>query len=243
MTAHDHRPAHQCPHCGEQIRRLPDNQTHYQCPRCRVRYLVMIDEETGATAFVDQTHQPTTPPLGLPPGSVRALVALAMVGSCTMLVARGADVPGALASLLLAVIGFYFGFRTKAATLSDRIYDPAARRELPLYLPSGVIRTLVIAGVVATAVLLYRRERLLEPSEHLEFFVVLAGLIGGYYFGKVFRFGSPGARAVVGHLKALLVLAVAAWATALFLSDLYPQRPTLTMVLCAAISFYYGTRT
>jgi len=242
MPAKERGPTYRCPHCGEQITRIPDNHTHYQCPRCRARYLVMIDEGTGAMAFVDQTTSPSAPPLGLPRGSVRALVALAMAGSCTAIVVTGQDLPGSLASLLLAIIGFYFGFRTKAASLSDRMYDPTARREQPLYLPSGVIRMLLIAGMVVMAVSLLRRERLLKVSEHVEFFVVMAGLVVGHYFSKLFRRGAPSTRVSVGHLKALLVLGVAAAATGLFLTGAFAEHRGITMALCAAISFYYGSR-
>ena len=239
MATRERNVRYNCPHCAEQITRIPDNHAHYTCPRCRVRYLVMIDENTGATAFVDQTTRPSAPPLGLPKGSIRAMVALAMGGACTMLVATGHDVPGSLGSLLLAIIGFYFGFRTKGATLGDRIYDPAARRERPLYLPAGLIRTLLIAGVLAMAVVLLSRKRMLDVPAHLEFFVVLAGLIVGHYFSKAFRGIRSGG---VGHVKALFVLAVAAGVTVIFLTGRYEAMPNTTMLLCAGVSFYFGSR-
>lgn len=153
--------------------------------------------------------------------------------------ARGHDVPGSLASLLLTIIGFYFGFRVKAATLSDRVYDPSARREQPLYLPAGAIRTLLILGSVLTAALLLHRGRLLDVQVHLEFLIILAGLVLGHYFGKVFRGGGAG----LAHLKGLLAVLMAAGLTWLFVTETYRSLPAhVVSLLCATISFYFGSR-
>jgi len=239
MTAKERDILYRCPHCREQITRLPDNHTYYTCSRCRTRYLAMVDEQTNTVAFVDQTTRPSSRPLGLPKGSVRALVALSMVATCTALVARGHDVPGALASLLLTIIGFYFGFRVKSASLSDRVYDPSARRELPLYLPGGVIRTLLILACLFMAGLLLHRARLLSVPAHLELFVILAGLIAGHYFHKVSRGTGP----LLGHAKAALAVVMAAGLSWLFVTETHAALPPFAvMLLCATISFYYGSR-
>jgi DNA-directed RNA polymerase subunit RPC12/RpoP len=240
MAPREREILHRCPHCREQITRLPDNHEHYTCPRCRARYLAMIDEQTGTAAFVDQSTRPSVQPLGLPKGSIRALVALSMTAACAVLVVRGHDVPGALASLLLTITGFYFGFRTKAATLSDRVYDPSARRELPLYLPPGAIRTLLILACLCSAIVLLYGGRMVNVPVHLELFVILAGLIAGHYFGKVSRGGG----AVLAHAAAALAVLMAAGLTWLFVTETYLSLPPhVVILLCATISFYYGSRT
>ena len=241
MASKDRQRLYRCPHCREQITRLPDNHTFYRCARCKARYRVMIDEETATPVFVDQARKSGAQPLGLPKGSIRALVSLAMAGAGAAVVYAGRDVPGPLASLLLTIIGFYFGFRTKASTLSDRVYDPTARRELPLYLPSGVIRTVLIVLCLAMAVMLHERQRLLSIETHLELFAILAGLVVGHYFKKVFR-GARGGPAL-GHVKALLVLLMAGVLAWLFVSGRHVDLPDrLVTGLCATISFYFGSR-
>ena len=58
-----------------------------------------------------------TPPLWMPEGSVRAILAMALVGSVMVLAIRGDESQGpavmAVVSLASAVVGFYFAVRTK----------------------------------------------------------------------------------------------------------------------------------
>lgn len=236
-------PTYRCPHCGEHILRLPDSHDFLVCNRCRARYMVMIDPQTQAVAFVDQAAKSGPPPLGLPKGSVRALVAMAMAATALVLVIRGQDVPGALASLLLTIIGFYFGFRTKANTLSDRLYDPTAARELPLFLPPGVIRLMLILCFVAAGAMLASRGRLGATREQAEFFVILAGLVVGHYFAKIVRPIGRGSKAAMGHVKALAVLALTASLASVFISGADASMPQWSVMgLCATVSFYFGSR-
>lgn len=236
-------PTYRCPHCGEHILRLPDSHDFLVCNRCRARYMVMIDPQTRTVAFVDQAAGSGPPPLGLPKGSVRALVSLAMAATALVLVVRGQDLPGALASLLLAIIGFYFGFRTKASTLSDRLYDPTATRELPLYMPPGVIRLMLILSFVAAGALLASRGRLGATREQAEFFVILSGLVVGHYFSKITRPTSRGSKAVMGHIKAMAVLALTCSLAWVFISGAGASMPPWSVMgLCATVSFYFGSR-
>lgn len=205
--------------------------------------MVMIDPQTLAVAFVDQAEKSGPPPLGLPKGSVRALVAMVMAATVLVLVIRGHDVPGALASLLLTIIGFYFGFRAKSATLSDRLYDPTAARELPLYLPPGAIRLMLILCFIAAGALLASRGRLGATREQAEFFVILAGLVVGHYFAKVFRPIGRGSKAVLGHVKALVVMALTASLASVFISNADASMSQWSVIgLCATVSFYFGSR-
>jgi DNA-directed RNA polymerase subunit RPC12/RpoP len=244
MATKEREVLYSCPHCGEQITRMPDPRAGYTCPRCRVRYRVMVDEQTHSAAFVDESTRPVREPLGLPRGSIRSVITLAMTVTCAVLVARGQDVPGALCSLLLTIIGFYFGFRMKSATLSDRVYDPAAMRQQPLNLPGGAIRRVLILAFLAMGVFLAYRGRLWDVVDHLELFVILAGLVAGYYFAKLAGLGGSGLREAVGHLKAALGLLMAAVLVFVFISGRDQTLGDRTVVvLCATISFYFGSRT
>ena len=234
-------PTYRCPHCGDEIRRLPGANEFVICNRCRRRYMVMVDPPTGTVAFVDQSEGAGAEPLGLPKGSVRALVATGLTLAAAAVAAQGRDMPAALMSLLLTVVGFYYGFRAKASELGDRLYDPTADRERPLYLPSGAIRTGLIVALAITCVLLVAKGRLTASREQVEFFLILAGLVVGHYFAKFVRFAGAG-RGPLGHLKALAVLGITGWLATVFVAAPHSMPPTAVTALCAAVSFYFGSR-
>jgi hypothetical protein len=234
---------HSCPKCGEQITHLPANHELYSCSRCRARYMTLIDAETGTAAFVDQSYSPSPEPLGLPKGSVRALLAMMMAATFLLLVVRGHNVPSSLTLLLLTVIGFYFGFRTQSASLTDRIYDPAATREQPLRLPAGVIRTLLVLSFVVAGVTLASHGRLTSVLTHLEFFFILAGLLVGHYFGRASRGGGRRRRAMIAHVTGAVGILIAAVLMWVFLSEAFLRMPEwAVMALCGTVSFYFGSR-
>jgi len=203
----------------------------------------MTDEGTGRVAFVEESAGEMPEPLHMPRGSIRAMTALATSGSCWALMATGRDVPGAVLSLLLTVLGYYFGFRVKVKAAGSRIYDPSAVEAQPLGLPGGVVRKLLILGFAVTGVVLLVRGRLGEPA-YVEFFIVLAGLVAGYVFGRIFSTSTLGPAAVLlNHVKGAAVLAAAGLLAVLLVSGAHADLPpAVLIVLCALISFYYGSR-
>jgi hypothetical protein len=50
-------------------------------------------------------------PLSLPHGSIRAVLAVALTGTCCFLWATGQALPGELLALASGVVGFYFASR------------------------------------------------------------------------------------------------------------------------------------
>jgi len=235
-------PIYHCPHCNEMIRRLPENHGLITCNECQRQYMVMIDPQTGTVAFVDQAVPKGSEPLWLPKGSIRAIVALGLVAAALVVALHGRVLPVALMSLLLTVVGFYYGFRSKASELSDRLYDPTASREQPLHLPGGAIRTVLIVCLILTGWLLASNGKLDAMREQVEFFIILAGLVVGHYFAKVVRFAGAG-RGAIGHVKALAVLAITAALMYVFVADTRELPPSLVTALCGAVSFYFGSRT
>ena len=233
-----------CPHCGAKVRTWIEDRDRYTCPRCSARYLALVNEEDDQTAFFDESAQELSEPLWLPAGSIRALVAGAMIYCCWHLAAQGRLIPPALLSLVLTAVAFYFGFRTKAAMLSDRVYDPAARREQPLFLPAGAVRLVLVGGLAALGVFLATRGQVLDNQNYLEFFVVLGGLVLGWIFGQyVLPRKRTRSHAVFNHLKGLMALAVAGGLTYLFVAGLYEQLSERWLsVLCGTVSFYFGSR-
>jgi hypothetical protein len=83
-------------------------------------------------------------PLGLPAGSVRALLTFMVLGTVWTLLLMPAEkhvrVPLYLTYLMFLVIGSYFGARGAAPKAKDQAETP------PLYLPRGSIRLLIILG-------------------------------------------------------------------------------------------------
>lgn len=239
MAGEPEKTAYRCPGCGERVHRPPEDGAAYTCPQCGRRYAVIVAGGSGLVAFVDQSEKPAGEPLGLPRGSIRALIALLMAGTCAALAVAGRPVPGSLTSLLLAIVGFYFGFRVKAASMSDRIHDPAARREQPLYLPGGVIRLLLIAAILVMGACLFLYGHLGRPG-YLELTVILIGMVLGHFFRRLTG-RSPGQG--LNHLLGVLGMLLAVAAAVIFLSGADESLPPhLVMAVCAAISFYFGSR-
>src|SRR5271154_2166192 len=87
--------------------------------------------------------------LGLPSGSVRALLAiLIFAATWGLLVVRPSqEVPDYLRDLLFIIMGHSFAVRRRAGQ-AEKIGPP------PLYLPRGSVRLLLVLGSLAAAVLL-----------------------------------------------------------------------------------------
>lgn len=234
-----------CVRCGARLSELYEEAAVYECPECSARFRALVDDQSGSTALIDQRARKIPEPLYLPKGSIRATATLTMALSCWVLILAGHDVPAYLFSLLLAILGYYFGFRAKMKAAQSRLVDAAADTQEPLFLPAGAIRTLLILGFLACAFALYRRGQLFGPNlKYVEFFAVLAGLVAGHVFGRFLNktTGSPTV-IFINHAKGLFVLAVCAVLAYLFLTGTHAHHPRESMLLCAAISFYFGSRT
>jgi len=232
-----------CPRCGYEIRDKLTEGEAFVCSVCRSRFRIMLDSTSGKAAFYEESSGEIPEPLYLPKGSIRALTALATCVGCWVLMVMGRDVPGSLLGLVLTVLGYYFGFRVRVKASGSRMYDPSAVRTQPLNLPGGAIRKLLILGFVVAGGALIIRKRIAE-LRYLEFFMIVAGMIIGYVFARVFTVARVGRVMVaVSHLKGLAVLAAAGCLGYLFISGGYADYPPLTISgLCAVVSFYYGSR-
>ena len=239
--AHDTR--YSCPRCDYPIRRAFAGGDVFASPECRGRFRFLLDEQTGHAAMVDQDDRPPCHPLFLPRGSVRALVSLALAASFWVLTFTGRAVPGYLMNLLLTVVGYYFGYRADADQGDVRVYDASAEVERPLALPSGVIRLVLVAGFAASGVALLAAGKLMELA-YVEFFVILSGLLLGALFGKMLsKIRGSGAYMAVNHVKAVLVLGLAGLLTWILVGGRdADMSERLMVVLCSAVSFYFGSR-
>lgn len=194
--------------------------------------------------------------LGLPEGSVRALLALALFGTIWGLLALRPDqpLPGYLRDLLFIVLGHYFAARRRSGDDEARVGPP------PLFLPRGTIRLVLIGGFIVVAARLYS-DGILDDFQRNPAGLTLL-LVGGFLLGVVasrVRIGLLGGRPPARWLedvKALValgavgLLAVLVWSpvtvgglTGAFdwlTTRLGPQGPE--ELLAAVIGFYFGNR-
>lgn len=132
--------------------------------------------ENEKAAFAKHVDWRRLHALGLPSGSIRALLALLIFGTAWSLLIFQPDVelPDYLRDLLFIIMGHYFATRKRAG--ADVEAGPP-----PLYLPKGSVRILLILGSIATAGILYRDGRLLHPEQNPG--VVTLMLVGGFMLG------------------------------------------------------------
>jgi hypothetical protein len=116
--------------------------------------------------------------LGLPSGSVRALLAILVFATTwgLLVVRPSQEVPDYLRDLLFIIMGHYFATRHREARAEED--EPA-----PLFLPRGSVRLLLVAGSVAVAVVLFRRGQLTAVDKNPGVITLL--LVGGFLLGVV----------------------------------------------------------
>ena len=233
---------YRCPHCDAEIRKTIKDAEELTCTACQSCFTVMLDEKSGKAALIGANEQNIREPLSLPRGSIRAIATLCLAFSCWLLVLRGLDVPTYLLSLLLTIIGYYFGFRKKVKAAQSKIFDASAKTEEPLFLPGGFIRFVLIVGFAITAVILYAKGRLFK-SEYLEFFVILCGLILGYLCARLFSHTqSQAIYNSINHLKGAIVLVAVLCLSSLFITARYADNMYTALSLSCIVSFYFGSR-
>jgi hypothetical protein len=201
----------------------------------------------------------TVQPLGLPPGSIRALLAILIFGTvwALLLVQPGAEIPDYLRDLLFIIMGHYFAARHRASA------DPDPGPP-PLFLPRGSVRFLLIAGSIAVAVLLFRRGQLTSLDKNPG--VVTLLLVGGFLLGVAMNavvswWRNRGHRTprLAEDIRAILSLAAAGLLIFLVLNRLVELVPPTRIdqlippgihlgrfgpehILAAVVGFYFGSR-
>lgn len=172
-------------------------------------------------------------PLGLPVGSVRALLLLTAVARLVLDLSRLSTAPLWLAALALLHLVAYVSARSTSG-------ESPRRGAAPLWLPAGTIRFVALAAL-GYALWLYTRTHDLG-AETARVGWVLAGFGAGIVARALMRrlrlpddAGTP----AIFHLQALLTLSAAA---GLLMLGLEPEldRPDWVEPLLAAITAYYA---
>jgi hypothetical protein len=193
---------------------------------------------------------------GLPAGSIRALLALGILGSAAALAALHPDsrIPDAFRDLVFLILGHYFALRKTA-------YEPMLEGPPPLGLPRGSIRFIIFLVFVAVVVVFLRKHEPLNPQTTPAIYtlIVIAGFLLGVvisrFAGQLWRKGHEpkriwiDLRAVVALLAAIM-LVILAWNESYHFLPLQREggpKPPITRegvhhVLAAIVAFYYGAR-
>lgn len=191
------------------------------------------------------------PPLGLPQGSVRALLTLLIVAVVVSNLARGRDLDPLWVQTLLVALAHYFATRRLAALPPD-VFRRLERERLvegerhPLFLPRYTIRLIIVASFVGLAAFLYREGRLWEPKTISLLGIVFAYLVGTMIRGLTEWMNRRRARPphhLWGDLRALIVLgALLVVAVPEFFAAPYQVPRELLDVALGLVLFYFGVR-
>jgi len=130
----------------------------------------------------------TWPPLGLPVGSVRALLTLIVLAVVISNLASGREIDVLWVETLLIALAHYFASRRFVSlppeVLRKLEQDGVIEKEWnPLFLPRHSIRILILGAFVGLAVYLYREQRLFEPTALSFLVIVFAYLLGSLAHG------------------------------------------------------------
>ncbi len=180
------------------------------------------------------------PPLGLPRGSIRALLTILIVAVVISQLIRGEEIPLLWTETLMIAMAHYFASRRFIRLppeeikrlVGEGLIELEAR---PLYLPSYSIRLLLIVAFTAVGIYLYAHGRLLELQALSILGVVLAYLSGVFLRVQTVR-GWEDA-------KAFVVLAVLTVTSGAYLLDYGNSVPkSLQAVTLGLVLFYFGSR-
>ena len=199
----------------------------------------------------------TWPPLGLPIGSVRALLTLIVLTVVIINFARGREVDVLWIETLLIALAHYFTSRRFISLPPDVIerleqegvIEPERH---PLFLPRNSIRTMIVAAFIGLAVYLYLEQRLVMPQDAASLQAAsLLGIVFAYLLGSIVRGirhwtnrrRTAAPSGTWGDIKALVVLIVLVLAA---VPELMAQPLNIPkafhQVALGLMLFYYGSR-
>src|SRR5262245_58611344 len=154
------------------------------------------------------------PPLGLPTGSVRALLTLLILAVVVHEVVLGRQVAVIWTETLVISLAYYFTYRRfvslpRAVITRLETEGPLPREPNPLGLARHSLRFLIILTIAGLGAYLYREDRLLEPQVITIFGTALCYLLG-VFIGGFTAWWSKGRKSLSTHLwkdiKAVVVL-------------------------------------
>jgi hypothetical protein len=197
------------------------------------------------------TENPFRYPLGLPSGSVRALMTMIVVAvTCTDII-HGNLIEPVWAETLMVALAYYFTSRRFIQLPPDVLgklesdgYIP--KEPLPLYLPRGTIRIAILVTFLSVAAYQFQNGKLFNNETFSIFVTLLAyftgttvrGVLNWWYRGR----NIPASRwwadlKAVTVLGALVLTAILQVVGQQHLAPMWLENITMAMVL-----FYFGSR-
>jgi hypothetical protein len=188
-------------------------------------------------------------PLGLPAGSIRALLSIGIAGAFLLYLChpKAEYVP---LYLQLMLFGLFLFFAGHGRTIGVRGHSP-------LYLPAGSLRFLLVAAIVGVVAwqcvtdMPRVIERLRPRDVELQHWALLfACTTGGFFFGWLLARGpwrtAPAFQdflAWIAIIALMLVIAETLWKG--FIdpkAEILSNRPIWEAILLGVVSFYFGSR-
>jgi hypothetical protein len=180
-------------------------------------------------------------PLGLPPGSVRALLLLALVARAILDLKDGVELAPWLLVALLVSAAAYFSARAVGRIGAA---DPAAPKPRhPLGLPAGTIRLLFLLALAVGAYFWFRHHEAGEAN------VPVVWVAGAFVFGVLVRWFGRRLRRPEDpstgwfwHLQALVALIAAAGLVTFAVRAPEGVPDWVEPLLAAVVTYYFGSR-
>lgn len=195
-------------------------------------------------------------PLGIPRGSIRALLTILVVGFIVMQTSQKQTIGLLWSETLMIMLAHYFTSRRFVELPRELREQLEAEGKIPqdanpLYLPKHSIRGLIVLSFAGLAWYLHREGRLLDPKP-----LTILGPVAGYFLGIL-------AKVVVGwfrkeggtkpanwwdDVKALATLLIVGATVAVEISNLGKQLPfgisqeQLESTMLTLVLFYFGSR-
>ena len=208
------------------------------------------DEENGTLSPLPIPPR-TRPPLGLPNGSVRALLTLLVVAVVIVQVCRQREIEPLWTETLMIALAHYFTSRRFINLTPDVIRRLEAEGQVeiesnPLFLPRHSIRAIILVAFASLAVYAYREHQLFDfPA------LSILGVVFAYLLGILVRsligWWCKGreSNTIRGweDMKAAVVLVVLLYTAGVYLfdrPDLVPHQ--LRNITLGLVLFYFGSR-
>ncbi len=182
-------------------------------------------------------------PLGLPPGSVRALLLLGLVARVILDLRAGQEPASWLLLSVMMAAAAYFSARASSAAAGAGASGEPTRTTAPLGLPAGTIRLLLLAAAGYAVFLLYDRYGTgsVEPQQSPALWLLAAFVLGVIVRVVALKFARP-QDAGTGwgwHLQALTVLLAVGGLVAIGATGRQSEVAQWIQVLLAAGPIYY----
>jgi hypothetical protein len=191
------------------------------------------------------------PPLGLPSGSVRALMTLLVVAVVIVQVCRRREIEPLWTETLMIALAHYFTSRrfinlTPEVIRRLEIDGHVEVEANPLFLPRHSIRALIVLAFAALAVYVYRQDQLFDSPA-----LSILGVVSSYLLGTLVRsligwwHKTEDSRTLRGweDLKAAIVLCVLLFTATAYLLDRPEVVPHhLRNLTLGLVLFYFGSR-